>query len=275
MVPERVVRRGMVEHDELAAAADLVADRRTRVQFATRHEPELDEVPHHARNPAILRHPSHRCEPHPGRSAHDIQNRRNSRNTRDSRHSIGKVVPRRLGLRGSVRRHRTHRSIGMAVQGGSPSRPPARGGGRLISNPAGQPGLDTSCRSGVTRPQLRPHRVTGVGQLRALFIELGMPCCGRRPFGGIGRRALVLGQLCRGRRFPQTTSSSERCQMCAYGFTPQISLCHLVGYPCFGVDEWGSRGRDRERGRSGGAQFDESRRPRRWTSHEQNGRGRR
>lgn len=66
--PTDVVSR-IIEHDALAAVADLVADRFLDLQLAARIEPELDPVFNLAGDPTAFGHPSDRREAHARRFA--------------------------------------------------------------------------------------------------------------------------------------------------------------------------------------------------------------
>lgn len=83
MVAIDLVIRRIVENYGPFIHADLMADGRLDLQFATRLQAELNLVVNSTSQPAIFSDPSHGREPHPCRSADDVENARNSLNAGD------------------------------------------------------------------------------------------------------------------------------------------------------------------------------------------------
>ena len=80
---EGLVFGHVVDGHELAAVADLIADRRRHLQFPAGQQSELDVVLDGARDPSILGHAGHGREAHPGHLADHVQDGRNDIETRD------------------------------------------------------------------------------------------------------------------------------------------------------------------------------------------------
>jgi hypothetical protein len=83
VMAERFVLGDVIDHDELPAAADLVADRGRDLQLAAWLQAELDIVAHGAGDPAVLGHARHSGETHPCRAAHDVEDHRHGVDPRD------------------------------------------------------------------------------------------------------------------------------------------------------------------------------------------------
>ncbi len=89
MVAIGLVLRGVAEHDRLAMAANLVAERGLEHQFAANAQAERDLVADGAGDPAIIGDASDGGEAHAGGPARDLEDLRNDVQAADRGHVVG------------------------------------------------------------------------------------------------------------------------------------------------------------------------------------------
>src|ERR1700693_4266639 len=91
----------MVDDNGFAASPDFVANRRFNLQLSARLKAELDFIAHAACDPTIVGDPCYGREPHAGRPAYDLEDRRHRCDAIDGG-SIGFKVVRHLYLPSSM-----------------------------------------------------------------------------------------------------------------------------------------------------------------------------
>jgi len=85
MVAKHHVFRDVIDHHELAALPDLVADRGADLELAPGRKPEVDLVAHRAGDPAILGDACDGRKTHAGRAAAHFENGRDRVDAGDQR----------------------------------------------------------------------------------------------------------------------------------------------------------------------------------------------